>query len=179
MTLPVQQLSTEEQEWRLMERKALAISKGGMAVPKAFQGRPADILAVWMTADELGISRGAMLRSAFVVNGKVQMSGDLLLAVAQQQGLEVDEAFEKDTARCVAKRGNKIVASASFSIEDAQQAGLWQSSDPWKKYPKQMLKMRARGFCLRSACAGALAGVYAPGELMEGDMIDITPEDVD
>ena len=59
----------------------------------------------------------------------------------------------------------------SFSKQDAINAGLWGGSDPWKKYPRRMLQMRARGWCLRDAVPHLLAGVYA-----EGELIDITPD---
>ena len=171
------QLTEPEVQWRLDERKSLALSKASAAVPKAFQGKPADILAAWMMADELGISRMSMLRGAYVVNGKPQLSGDLLIAVARSSGVKVSERIEaiKDSendiiAICEATLPTGEVITATFSVADAQRAGLWDKSDPWKKYPQRMLQMRARGFCLRDAIPHKLAGVYAPGELIEGDV---------
>lgn len=184
--LPVihQRLEPSEIAWRLDERKALGIAKAGAAVPKAFQGRPGDILAVWLMADELGFSRMAALRSMYVVNGKPQLSGDLLLAVARQEGCRVSERIEytdpekQDPNHAVAVcevtlPGGEQIA-ATFSAADAVRAGLWGGSDPWKKYPLRMLQMRARGFALRDAIPHKLAGCYAPGEL-----IDVTPQEVE
>ncbi len=172
-------LSPEEISWRLAERKAAVLGKASGAVPRAFVGKPADIMAAWMMGDELGISRMAMLRGAYVVNGKPQLSGDLLLAVARASGVKVKEWIERGetekdvTAHCEATLETGEVVQATFSVADAIQAGLWGGSDPWKKYPERMLQMRARGFCLRDAVPDKLAGVYAPGEI-----IDITPEEV-
>ncbi len=178
---PVAALSPAEAAWRLTERQAVAISRATDGVPKHFRGKPGDIVAAWIMADELGISRMAMLRSAFVVNGRVQLSGDLLLAVARGAGVKVSERIEDGEAEgelvatCEATLPGGETVAASFSTGDAQAAGLWGSSDPWRKYPKRMLQMRARGFCLRDAVADKLAGVYAPGELIEGEAVDITP----
>lgn len=170
-------MSKDEQDWRLDERKALVLGKSQVSVPRAFQGKPADIMAVWLMADELGISRMAMLRGAYVVNGKPQLSGDLLLAVARGVGVRVTETYtegEKETeasATCTATLPGGDEVSCTFSVKDAILAGLWQSNDVWKKYPKRMLQMRARGWCLRDAIPDKLAGVYA-----EGEIIDVTPE---
>ena len=185
-TLPAPVLSDAEQRWRLNERQALAISKASTAVPKAFSGKPGDIMAVWMMADELGISRMAALRGMYVVNGKPQLSGDLLLAVARGAGCKVQEDIEdttpKDakpgtplqiTAYCTVTLPDGEQVVAQYNVQDAIQADLWGKTDPWRKYPKRMLQMRARGFALRDAVPHLLAGVYAPGEI-----IDVTPEEV-
>ena len=171
-------LSLPETNWRLAERQAAVMGKASEAVPKAFRNKPADIMAAWLMADELGISRMAMLRGAYVVNGKPQLSGDLIMAVARGAGVKVTETLETvasdiegeevPVAICKAELPNGEVVSATFSAIDAQMAGLWGGSDAWKKYPQRMLKMRARGFCLRDAIPHLLAGVYTEGEIIEG-----------
>lgn len=188
--LPVAQpqLDRSEIAWRLDERKAMGIAKASAALPRAFQNKPGDVLAVWLMADELGLSRMAALRGMYVVNGKPQLSGDLLLAVARAEGCRVSERIEygrnaegepdedvnRATAVCeVTLPGGELVAAA-FSAGDAVRAGLWGSTDPWKKYPLRMLQMRARGFALRDAIPHRLAGCYAPGEI-----VDVTPHEVE
>ena len=175
-TLPT--LSHAEQQWRLDERKAMVLAKASDAIPRAFRGKPGDIMAAWLMADELGISRMAMLRGAYVIQGKPQLSGDLLLAVARANGVRVMESFEEDAnndeniiAICHAVCPDGHEVRQAYSTADAKVAGLWESSEPWRKYPSRMLKMRARGWCLRDAIPDKLAGVYA-----EGEIIDITPE---
>jgi hypothetical protein len=176
------QLTMAEQTWRLDERKAAVLGRASEAVPKAFRGKPGDIMAVWLMGDELGISRMAMLRGAYVVNGKPQLSGDLLLAVARGNGVKVTETNHQDDdtgelwATCIATLPGGEEISVTFTQGDAVAAGLWGSSDPWKKYPRRMLQMRARGWCLRDAIPDKLAGVYVEGEL-DSEMRDITPQD--
>ena len=181
---PPPALSTEEMAWRLVERKAANLSRASEAVPKAFRGKGGDIVAAWMMADELGIGRMAALRGMYVINGRPQLSGDLLLAVARGAGVKVSERIEERrdeetgevelVAVCEATLASGEQVAATFTTSDAKIAGLWASSDPWKKYPRRMLQMRARGFCLRDAVPHLLAGAYAPGEL-----IDVTPEEVE
>ena len=178
LTASSQALSDPEIIWRLDERKALALGRASEAVPKAFRGKPADIIAAWMMADELGISRMAMLRGAFVINGKPQLSGDLMLAVARGAGVQVKEYMtalddqDKDgepvtVAVCEATLPSGEMVTSTFSTIDAKTAGLWGGSDPWKKYPQRMLRMRARGWCLRDAIPDKLAGIYTEGEIID------------
>lgn len=168
-----QSLSDPEIAWRLDERRAQVLGKASAAVPKAFAGKPADIMACWLMADELGISRMAMLRGAFVINGKPQLSGDLLLAVARGAGVKVNEYMQQGetpedaAAVCEVTLHNGDVVKQAFSVQDAINAKLWESSEPWKRYPQRMLQMRARGWALRDAIPERLAGVYAEGELIE------------
>jgi len=175
---PAPVLSEAETEWRLEERRALALSKSQNAIPKNYQGRPADILAAWAMAHELGLSPMAALRGIFVVNGKPQLSGDLLLSIAKANGVRVVEVFDGDGeefhASCTAIMRDGEEITRTFSVEDAKQAQLWESGDAWKKYGKRMLLMRARGFCLRDAIPHLLSGCYGPGEI-----IDVTPHEIE
>jgi len=175
---PAPVLSEAETDWRLEERRALALSKSQNAIPKNYQGKPADILAAWAMAHELGLSPMAALRGLYVVNGRPQLSGDLLLSIAKANGVRVVEilAGEGDEfhASCTAiLRGGEEV-TRTFSIADAKRAELWESGDAWKKYPQRMLLMRARGFCLRDAIPDKLSGCYGPGEI-----IDVTPTEIE
>jgi hypothetical protein len=185
-------LSEQESEWRLLERKALGLSKAQSAIPDAYRNKPGDILAAWMMGDELGIGRMQALRSLYIVNGKPVMSGDILLALARAHGVKVtetshvvitenDEAGEdiesdpsKSFARCEVTIKSGEVVTAEFSVADAIKAGLWNKPGPWQQYPARMMAMRARGFALRDACGDIFAGIYIEGEL---DAIDITPGD--
>lgn len=174
-------MSQAEIDWRLDERKALALSKATVAVPKHFAGKPGDIMATFIMADELGVSRMAALRSMYVVNGKVQLSGDLLLAIARANGVKVREEYHDDSdpedpnpkAICAAILPDGQECVQTYTRRDAERAGLWNSNDVWRKYPQRMLQMRARGWCLRDAIPDKLAGVYA-----EGEIIDVTPLEV-
>ena len=72
-------------------------------------------------------------------------------------------------ARCVTRRrGDPDEKEAVFSVADAKNADLW-SKDIWKKYPKRMLQMRARAFCLRDTYADVLGGLYIREELDDMD----------
>ena len=178
---PAMTLSKQEQEWRLLERQALALSKATDAIPRQYRNKPADILAVWMKARDLGIPMNNALSVMYVVNGKVTLMGDAMAAIAKGFGYKliedviVDEdasALSDETewvAKCTVMAPDGEQTQRTFSKHDAIQAGLWGNSEPWKKYPKRMLQMRARAFACRDALPHLLAGIYERSEIIEAD----------
>ena len=180
------QLSQPEIEWRLMERQALALSKARGVIPEHYRDKPGDIVAALMMAKSLRLDPFAVMRGTYVVKGKVAMMGDLMLAIARGNGVKVhEEVREHDgdgeplsgglTAFCRAELPSGEVIIGTYSERDAETAGLWNSSDPWRKFPSRMLTMRARGWTLRDAIPHLLGGLYSEGELEGDQMKDVTP----
>lgn len=144
-------------------------------VPKNFQGKPGDILAAIQMGYEVGLAPMAALQNIAVINGRPSMWGDALLAIVQASGLleTIDESDDGKTATCMVKRkGDPTPRVSTFSMEDAQRAGLSGKQGPWSQYPKRMRQMRARSFALRDKFADVLKGLIAREEA-----IDITPMD--
>src|SRR4051794_40246617 len=69
-------LDTLDQAWRF----ATVVAETDFA-PKAYRGKPADILAAIQHGQELGLTPMQSLSSLNVVNGMVSLWGDGLLAV--------------------------------------------------------------------------------------------------
>ena len=65
----------------------------------------------------------------------------------------------------------------TFSQNDAEIAGLWSKAGPWKQYPKRMLQMRARAFCLRDLFPDVLKGLAVAEEVV--DYVEIHPGHAD
>ena len=143
-------------------------------IPKAFQGRPADIVVAMMWSHSLGIPIVQGLQYIAVINGKPSMYGDGLLAVVMSSGQCTDfrEELKSEgtnlTAICTVKRsGLEAPIVGTFSMEDARVAGLLGKPGPWKQYPKRMLKMRARAFALRDAFPDILSGMSSAEEMAD------------
>lgn len=144
-------------------------------VPKAFQGKPGDILAAIQMGYEVGLAPMAALQNIAVINGRPSMWGDALLAIVQASGLleTIDESDDGKTATCRVKRkGDPTPRVSTFSMDDASRAALAGKQGPWQQYPKRMRQMRARSFALRDKFADVLKGLIAREEA-----IDITPTD--
>ena len=155
-------------------------------VPKAYQGKPQDILVCVQWGYEMGLAPMQALQNIAVINGKPSVYGDTALALVQASPVceDVQEFFEDEgtpnpVAVCVAKRKNRSPVTVRFSIEDAKRAGLWGKQGPWQAYPKRMMQMRARGFALRDAFPDVLKGLITTEEAQdypdEAKPVDITP----
>jgi len=143
-------------------------------VPKAYQGRPQDILVCVQWGFELGLAPMQALQNIAVINGKPSVYGDAAMALVQASPVcdDVEEFFENEgstnpTAVCVAKRKGRKPVTVKFSVEDAKRAGLWGKQGPWSAYPKRMMQMRARGFALRDAFPDVLKGMITAEEAQD------------
>ena len=144
-------------------------------------------LAVQMGA-EVGLTAMQSIQSIAVINNRPSLWGDGLIGVVRASGIceLIEETIKGDgdqqVARCETRRsdtGETIIRT--FSVEDAKAAGLWPETKknhktgeeylsgkgPWQNYPKRMLAMRARSWCLRDAYADVLKGLYSADELTD------------
>ena len=172
--------------WAEIERFAEKAAKSGM-VPKDYVGKPDAIVIAVMMGAELGLAPMQALQNIAVVNGRPSVWGDALPALCRAAGVakSIREWSEGDgdavTYHCEAiRRDDPNPVHASFSVADAKRANLWKEtpkvkkqgrdgpyevdSGPWYSYPKRMLQMRARGFCLRDAFPDVLKGLITAEE---------------
>jgi hypothetical protein len=143
-------------------------------VPRAYQGKPQDILVCVQWGMEMGLAPMQALQNIAVINGKPSVYGDALMALVQASPVceDIEEFFEGEgtpnpVAVCVAKRKGRKPVTARFSVEDAKRAGLWAKQGPWTAYPKRMMQMRARGFALRDAFPDVLKGMITAEEAQD------------
>jgi hypothetical protein len=151
-------LTDLDQAWRLCE--ALA---GSTLVPRALQGKPANILLVIMTGQELGLSAAQSLRTIYAPSsGNTQLRGQLVLAQLRKAGH--DWQIEQDEEQCtftLIRGDNQREYKGTFSMKDALRARLVEqrqdehgdtiylarSSEgkilPWELYSSDMLFWRA------------------------------------
>lgn len=158
-------------------------------IPKDYKNRPADMILAWQLGAELGLTPMASLQHIAVVNGRTCIWGDAALALCMnspsfediQESLTYDENGNLLGAICKIKRKGRSVVEVEFTVQDAINADLWDKSysngqpSIWKKYPKRMLPMRARGFALRNCFADVLTGLIIREEAEDYDY-DIIPE---
>lgn len=143
-------------------------------VPKAYQGKPQDVLVCVQWGYEMGLAPMQALQNIAVINGKPSVYGDAMMALVQASPVceDIEEYIENEgtpnpVAVCMAKRKGRKPVVAKFSVEDAKRAGLWGKGGPWTAYPKRMLQMRARGFALRDAFPDVLKGMITAEEAQD------------
>ena len=141
-------------------------------VPKDYKGKPGNVLVAVQMGSELGLKPMQAMQNIAVINGRPCLWGDSLLALVQANPVceWVNESFDDNTftATCEAKRTDSPHPQKStFSKADATNAGLFNKAGPWKSYPKRMLQMRARAFCLRNTFADVLGGLQVAEEIQD------------
>jgi hypothetical protein len=132
---------------------------------------------------ELGLTPIAALQSIAVINGSPSVWGDGALAIVQASGLledmreePIDEGKGVVGYRCtMRRRGVKTEFAQTFTLADADRAGLLGKAGPWQQYRNRMLQMRARAWVLRAGFADVLRGLSIAEEQM--DIIDVTPSE--
>ena len=157
---------------------AKAMSQSGL-VPEHFKGNPANILVAVQWGYEIGLKPIQSLQNIAVINGRAGLWGDAILALVKQQdnfnGIkETTEGKLQDKtmiATCSIARllpsGKEDITTATFSMKDAEIAGLLHKRGPWQQYTKRMLQLRARGFAVRDAFPDALRGLVTAEELQD------------
>jgi hypothetical protein len=154
---------TNPEKFRLLKEYAELLASSSF-VPKDYIKQAGNIIIAIQMGDEVGLPPLQALQNISSINGRPSVWGDAALALCQSsaQYESVTETFDEATmtATCIAKRrGEPNAVVRTFSIEDAKQAKLWNKPGPWSDYPKQMLRMRARSFALRTAFADVLKGI--------------------
>lgn len=146
-------------------------------VPKCFRGKPQDLFLCWAMGYQVGLTPEQSMQCISVINGKPSMWGDdmLALCMSHKDFLDIIETpiVKNDCVigyNCIVKRMGRADKESIFTMEMAKKAGLLAKGGVWNQYPERMLKLRARGFCLRDAFPDALKGIK-PREEVE-DYID-------
>lgn len=145
--------------------------------PRSFRGKPADVLLCWELGYQIGMSPVQALQCIAVINGRPAMWGDDMLALCMgHKDFEdiIEEPITQDGTitgyTCTVKRKGKADKVNCFTLAMAKKAGLLGKAGPWTQYPERMLKLRARGFCLRDSFPDALKGLTSDDEA--NDYID-------
>lgn len=171
-------------------------------VPKAYKGKPDDIMVAGLQGQKLGFDLFQSMQSIATINGVPSLYGDAGLSLVRGSGkledidewLEVDgerqvgssfpimqwaDAGKKIVAFCMSKRvGAKRPRITTYSVDDAKRANLWEKKSrdgvpsPWCTTPQRMLMFRARSWNLRDEFGDVLKGL---GFVEESIDIDTTP----
>lgn len=141
-------------------------------VPKSFRGKPQDLFLCWALGYQIGMSPEQAMQCIAIVNGKAVMWGDEMLALCMAHK-EFEDIIENPIVKndavigynCMVKRKGKADKESIFTLDMAKKAGLLAKGGVWNQYPERMLKLRARGFCLRDAFPDALKGIKSREEV--------------
>ena len=128
----------------------------------------AQLAMVFLAGYEAGMTPMQSLNSFYIVNGKVTIWGQAVLVQLKLAGWDVEWVESTDlTCTVTISKGTKK-HTETFTFEEAKTAGLTHK-DPWKKYPRNMLRWKALGNAVRFFCPEVLGGYYIKEEI-ESDL---------
>lgn len=141
---------------------------------------PEQAMAIMLTGYELGLTLTASFEFVKIIQGKPSLipRGALALVLRSPDlaGLKVeditDEHGNPEACRVTMKRKNGFEYTMTYSMADAQRAGLVKDDSGWSKYPANMLRWRAIGFCADVVFPDVIGGMKRADEMG----IDLTPE---
>lgn len=131
-------------------------------VPDAMRRRPAAVAAAILTGRELGLPPMVALRHLYIIKGKVGQSAELMRALIQRAGHEINYVETSDT-RCVVtgrRKDEQETTKVQFTAEDARNAGI-----DLRGYAADKLVARATSRLARRKFADVIMGLPTVDEL--------------
>ncbi len=189
--------SAEMTAWDAMEAKVRRLiqsgylrrwttyKKGENTITKPEQQSVVDVMFALMTARELGIPDGFMLRHGYVTpNGDVSLDSHILMALYRSRGGLFEVTKEEDdeaVVRFYDEEGHEYISR--FSVTDAKRAGLIRGDySAWVKQPRNQCLRQAFARGARTFRPDLMAGMYAHDELgitfsPEAPVVELTEEE--
>lgn len=154
-------------EWDRELRGAGYLVRSGLC-PTSVKS-PEAALFIILAGRDLGLSPVAALRNIHIIQGKVELSADMQLALFASRGGRFRWLEVSETAAAIELHAPWLLSphTSRWTMADASRAKL--GGDNWQKYPRAMLRSRAITAGLKDIGFDATAGVYAPGEASEDD----------
>jgi hypothetical protein len=128
------------------------------------------ILMILLAARELGIGPMTALNGGiWNIQGKIELSARLMSAMIRKAGHSLIVKTISDGECTIEGRriDNGDCFSATFTIQEAQRAGLIRQGSNWTKYPQDMLYARALSRLARRLFADVIGNTYVEGEIHE------------
>lgn len=140
---------------------------------------PAQAAAIMLKGRELGLELMASFEFIQAVEGRVGLSPRGALAIIQSSplcaGLKIEDIADANgkpqSCRVWMKRSNGFEFTVQWSMADAEAAGVVKKGSGWDKYPANMLRWRAVGFCADVVFPDVIGGMKRADELGA----DLTP----
>lgn len=163
-------------------------------MPDALRGKPADVLAIMLYGQDLGLSPMQAIQGIDIIKGKPRISAKLMVAKARQAGHLVT-IKEHTGSSCTVEAVRKDTGErhqVTFTSEDAAKARLCSIKDgqviarsskgeplPWETRHRTMLQWRAAQECLNFLCPEITFGFDLEGDFQVNDAGIVVPDEAD
>lgn len=144
---------------------------------------PAAATAMMLKGYELGFGLMGSFEMIQVVLGVVGLSPKGAMAIMRSrpdiiEDIKINYLYDSNGkffgSECTIKRKGYEPHTERFTLEDAEIAGLLKDDSGWKKYPQNMTRLRATGFCADVVCpdlTGGLTRFLIEPEIYDGPEI--------
>lgn len=166
-------------------KELMEISKHLAAAPFYQKMGPGGVLAIWLTAKEMGLPPMMCLNGGmYTFSGQVTLSAKVINMLLLRAGHRT-EVLKLDEESCKIKfiRGDRKKEQGAefiyeYTMEDAKKAGLTGKKN-WQTNPRDMLYNRCLSGGAIKHMPDATNGAYVIGEMPgDGEIIDVIPDDV-
>jgi len=150
--------------WQLITSMAETIHKCRMVAGVNSSEQAAFVL---LKAYELGFPLSSVGDNLQVVMGKVTLTSQGMLAKIQSRPdvvrLQIDSSTD-EACTVTMTRNTGFFFTLTYSVKDAERAGLVKPDSNWNRYPANMCRWRAISMCARIVVPDLLAGLYLASE---------------
>lgn len=139
-------------------------------------GDQSGVLMIMLSARELGIPPCQALNGGLnVIQGKVEISARMMNALIRRakHSVSVVESTDQICTLKGTRCDNGDTATVSFTIEEAQRAGLVKQGGGWTKWPKDMCFARAMSRLARQLFSDVVGMAYVEGEIVAAETAPI------
>jgi len=138
-------------------------------------GNESAIMMIMLAAREFGIGPAQALNGGVnLIDGKVELSARMMSGLIRKSkhSIKIVECNERVCTLHGKRKDNGDELQTTFTIEEAQQAGLIKDKSAWKKTPSDMLFARAMSRLARQLFADVIGIGYAEGEISGVDPLE-------
>lgn len=177
MSTSLATIDTSMTVWGTIEKMAPVMQKARLFGVATVE----QAMAIMAKGHELGLPLTSSFQFIHIISDKPSLSPQGALALIYKSpefdGIKIedlkDEKGNPTACNVWMKRKNGIEYTASFSMADAQRAGLIKGTEGgWTKYPSNMLRWRAVGYCADVVFPDVTGGMKRADEFGA----DITPD---
>jgi len=140
---------------------------------------PEQAMAIMIKGYELGFSLTASFENIHVIEDKPSLSPKgalaMILASPECAGITINEDAKGCTVTM--RRRNGFEYTTTFTLDDAKRADLIKPKGGWEKYPANMCRWRAVGYCADIVFPDVIGGTkradeYGADLTADGDVIE-------
>ena len=144
-------------------------------------GDESAVMMIMLAARELGLPPMQCLNGGInIINGKIEISARMMSAMVRRAGhtITIKESTDSSCTLVGKRADNGELATATYTLVDAQRAGLVKTGGGWVKNPKDMCFARCISRLSRQLFSDVIGIGYVEGEIKASEQEVVVPDDL-